>query len=475
MLINLQFPLSDIRAFQEHDVGTLAVPKWPLPDPGAFLRGLGPIKFRRRGGMANWILEESVCEVTSIRLTESAVPFKLLYCRLFHDGLCVTKMDIGLLCTAPIFGYAVDERFVAAVFEALHHCRLRHKVTKQQFPLLRLGQFLARQYVFATTTLRDRRDMREADNLVDSGSPTLFIENSIDLPPEDTFLESYQEISPAILVRFFADHPGPVWSVVRNRTSDNTIARRLRIVLPRIQTEVYCLRSVLSRIERGDITLSFDPAYSTIARQKLHQYLLEAKHRISFKKELHGELEIGLAEAARAYGRWRPAYIASMLQNLARLNLRRNIYLDTVKALEVLDFEAIREFEDRGSTNILVFAKEVVMKKKYEGQFGIINEGGTVKTGDVVLTSTPSQIINFDIGSIKSDLKNVIEAARGIAATADDYAQLSTLVKAKEAADGGDRSAVIAALRYSGKWTLDLAQKVGASVLTEILKKHLAI
>jgi hypothetical protein len=484
MFVQLQFPIADLRRFVEDDVGRLPVPLWPSPGPKehGFLRGLGPIRWRPRGGMPNWILEEFVCESRALRLLSRADGspdplVKLRFCRLFHDGLCVAKIDLGfaLQGVARADEVVSDPKALSALISDLFALKIQHRLTKKEIPLSQFGSFFKRQYGFATTAVRrdENNDvmLARAAALIEAGPPVAFVE--IRNGSIGQASNSYHELSPQIFTRFslvqVAQERLPVWTAAAGSGADPAALRRLRVALTRVQTEVFCLRSVLARVEQKRIA----PARDSEARNKLHTYLSEVKDRISLDKLVDGKNALVLREAAAAYDKWRPAYIASLMQQLVHLDLKRNIYYDTAKLLPQLDEQAVRELgEGKGIT---VIAKEFVMKKFENSQVGVINEGsGTVTTGAVTQTQTTiTQTTSFDAGALASELAKAIAEAKPT--TADNYAEVAALAKAKEAAEKGDKPGVLSALKAAGQWTLDLAQKVGALVLTEIVKKQIGI
>jgi hypothetical protein len=63
MFAAVQIPLADLRHFVSEPTGRLLVPPWPLADPSKhFVRAVGPIRERRRGGVSEWIGESLYCD-----------------------------------------------------------------------------------------------------------------------------------------------------------------------------------------------------------------------------------------------------------------------------------------------------------------------------------------------------------------------------------------------------------------------------
>jgi len=66
MLLSIQFPLADSRAFLPQKVKLLERPTWPSPsiDPPIidFVRSFGIIRKRKLGGLRGWVGESALCE-----------------------------------------------------------------------------------------------------------------------------------------------------------------------------------------------------------------------------------------------------------------------------------------------------------------------------------------------------------------------------------------------------------------------------
>jgi hypothetical protein len=120
---------------------------------------------------------------------------------------------------------------------------------------------------------------------------------------------------------------------------------------------------------------------------------------------------------------------------------------------------------------------DVIMGNKIQAnQIGVYNESGEVRAGDVVQSASGTrQEMNFDLPKLTDDLAKTIGAAKASAESSAQFAELASLSKAHESASAGDKGGVISALKGVGHWTLELAQKAGASVLAELVKKQLGL
>ena len=117
--MSLQWPMVDLRAFLAQG-RRLSKPSWPDPRPGTeFIRGVGVVRERRRGGNEYWFGEQSFCDAKKLlRLPASRAgtgwSAEVEYCRLFgfQTGY---RLDIGITLRAAehVNGRAADYRWFA--------------------------------------------------------------------------------------------------------------------------------------------------------------------------------------------------------------------------------------------------------------------------------------------------------------------------------------------------------------------------
>lgn len=66
MVIFLQFTVTDVRSFTKEACSLLSKPTWPTPTPyKEFVRGVGPIVARSKGGIGSWVGENYVCRINN--------------------------------------------------------------------------------------------------------------------------------------------------------------------------------------------------------------------------------------------------------------------------------------------------------------------------------------------------------------------------------------------------------------------------
>jgi len=112
MFVTVQFPMADLRPFLP-GTGRLDAPPWPLAVPSRhFVRSLGGIHHRRRGGLDDWVGEDVYCHVRNgldLDLTPQEfqrVGLRPLWKRLYVTGGLrwpgvVARLDVGLAARLP--------------------------------------------------------------------------------------------------------------------------------------------------------------------------------------------------------------------------------------------------------------------------------------------------------------------------------------------------------------------------------------
>lgn len=117
-----------------------------------------------------------------------------------------------------------------------------------------------------------------------------------------------------------------------------------------------------------------------------------------------------------------------------------------------------------------------VMGDNYEvsGQAGVV--GPNAHVHDATLNQIASQIENsMDLSQLGDELAKLHEAMKAAATDSEHYKAIGSVIEAKGAAKAKDPSKVVDSLKSVGKWTLDLASKVGASLATEAIKHSMGM
>lgn len=80
-----------------------------------------------------------------------------------------------------------------------------------------------------------------------------------------------------------------------------------------------------------------------------------------------------------------------------------------------------------------------------------------------------------DIASLVEELRKLREIMRVEASNPGQFQALVKVAEAEEAAKSGNKSKALEALQAGGKWTFDMATKVGTSLVSAYLKTQLGL
>jgi hypothetical protein len=97
--------------------------------------------------------------------------------------------------------------------------------------------------------------------------------------------------------------------------------------------------------------------------------------------------------------------------------------------------------------------------------------GGSFQGSGVQLITSNGQKI--DLSELAKELSALRAALREQATELDHDIALASVAEAEKAAVEGDEAATVSALRKAGRWALDVAKQIGASLATEALKSAL--
>jgi hypothetical protein len=82
---------------------------------------------------------------------------------------------------------------------------------------------------------------------------------------------------------------------------------------------------------------------------------------------------------------------------------------------------------------------------------------------------------SMDLSALAGELVALRAAMTQEATETGHYIAIGEVAKAEEAAKAKDLSKVAQSLKAAGKWTLDVATKIGTSLATEALKESIGI
>lgn len=161
-------------------------------------------------------------------------------------------------------------------------------------------------------------------------------------------------------------------------------------------------------------------------------------------------------------------YTDSVLFGLNR-HQNEELFLEgQVLALNQTVNHTLKLLADKGDT--------YVMRDNYEvsGQAGAV--GPNAHVHDLTLNQIASQIENsMDLSQLSDELARLHQAMKGEATNSEHYKAIGSVMEAEGAAKAKDSSKVVESLKSAGKWTLDLASKIGASLATEAIKQSMGM
>ena len=485
MLITIQFPITDSREFISSDTGRLTRPSWLVPAIDQdFVRSFGAIRKRPRGGLSGWLGESYICEAKRaihfqyIKPFEgdsgNPIKFKLVFRRFYFDGLAVGKFEIG------IAAWGFKRRFWGFNSQALSSNKTKEFFSHilnlpvlirdplgeyQECSLKQAGELLAKLYAFSSTAKQVvlTENFSLEDWWVQTCKPIMLItynENyeSMQIPFFGKFL-NLQDIDDAgILSHHLIPYKGEslrVWLIGEYWSSDTL--RQLRIFLLRLHAERSCLRQILRNILTGKLIVPQRSGQSRMLQEYLNQATKRIK-RLNDYSDKRVEAEVGeLAREAEDY--IAPGECDALFNALKIIDVEKNIF---------------RKVEDFVHQSILV--KEQFMGDQYNisGQAGVV--GSNAYAHDMTFNQIGSQLEeSMDLLKLANELSTLRQAMMKESTEVEHSIAVGDVAKAEQAAKSKDAVKVVEYLKPTGKWTLDIASKIGVPIAIEALKRAIGI
>jgi hypothetical protein len=292
MFVALEYPLVDVRRFVDKETRRLVRPHWPLAEDGEFIRGIGSVKGRPRGGVAEWPGEDVFCDarraisfwppLRSVRVVipdELDASFACAYRRFFSDGL-TSRMAVGLRVEnvrgvrRSHFLPVVDSALNLPVRVSRAGGRSQTQVRFAKARLYQTGDGL-RQYLLHCTTERREGEVFVGDDWwIQSGAPLAIVVYRHD--GEDSEVPGAQRVDvtehPSLELAhkrvLIGNRASTIWFLGHDGTDRDTV-RRLRIHLCRFHAERETLKQVLLLVARKKLS----PGARSEASDALQVYL----------------------------------------------------------------------------------------------------------------------------------------------------------------------------------------------------------
>jgi hypothetical protein len=487
MLITLQFPFADSRAFVSHDTYKLALPSWLTPVPDCdFIRSFGVVRRRPKGGLTGWVGETYICEANhAIRFQSieafrddlgNSIKFKIAFRRFYFDGVAVGKFEVGLAA------WGFKKRFWNFNKKILSANTTRELITHiLRLPILvpnffgngnpvkcqlwQAGQPLAKLYATSSTLKRvlstDQHCLE--DWWIQSCEPIILIVHKIDRESLQVPFWGKSLDFPKIdgtLSHYFIPHQGQrlrMWLIGEDSTS--VTLRQLRIFLLRLHAERTCLRQILRNISTGKLLV---PRRSKQSRT-LQEYLNDSTKRIS-KLNKHSdsrtEAEVGqLAREAEEY--ILPGECDALIRALKVIDVEKNI------------LQKVEDFVQQ----LTIIKEQNIVSEQYNvsGQAGAV--GSNAHAHDMTFNQQIGSQIEktVDLEQLANELATLRQAMIKESKEVGHSIAVGEIAKAEQAATSKDATKVVEYLKAAGQWALDIASKVGVPIAIEALKRAMGI
>jgi hypothetical protein len=349
VLLHVQFPILDARAFLNRPTPRLPAPTWPAPSESSFVRSFGKIVRRPSGGVRGWIQESDVCEVSSLRacnpgklrIQEYPKPlkFRYVYKRFYFDGAAVGKLDLGF--SIPVFRKKPqlfeevigNSAYLSNFVSNIGRLEFRWRRSQDRVPLFDLGPSLSTYYAQATSP-HTAGNVSSATKCVGVhvGKPIVVVESDFRDKGGEIIISTIKGyhrnkdiwIGPPWLV-----NGADVWVTVAFGRHTRSTLRLHRIILSRLHTEIFCFTEILNRIQSKEI----EPDQGSRAHDRLMKYLTAAVRRINGDMGYSSDSTASVAQVFRDL--WSPGRIDALISRLADLQLGEGVISEVTRLLEL--------------------------------------------------------------------------------------------------------------------------------------------
>lgn len=337
MLIIYQIPIFDFRRFHA-GAHFLKVPIWPAPEEREFVRGVGSVVLRRKGGLNNWIGESKICAARrSIRFLDNpeiaiskgdstfTARLKPAFRRFYFDGMAAGKYEIGFAFNSRE-GFKIKASEIEKFVDNLLKCRVEIPIVNnppETALLASAGKKLALQYLHASSRLHT--PYLDDDAFIKHGNPTVYAdvqgheEVIFDKPFPILPIQNGLKLAQTILQRqntsirlWIADDLGDAGQQARN----------LRISVLRLDLSVQALPKLFKEIVKENIC----PVRGSDESEALQYFLLKSDQRIlKFSREFDDQV---IQQAKEAYDQLNAGERSALKEKLEQdIDIRRAIFL----------------------------------------------------------------------------------------------------------------------------------------------------
>lgn len=493
MFVTVQIPIADMRHFVAEETGRLALPPWPLADPAKhFVRAVGPVRRRRRGGVPEWVGESLYCDARhALVFADHGAPrhqlsdqihLAPLYRRFVATGRmkwsgAVARVDVGFTASGRSSNGRVTSRMLplpgqAALAAATVEARI--PPNDRSRPVVNAGGLIAERIREVTTSLATP-PVQARHWWVQSGTPLVLVEAPFKpewlarLKPPVNVSTPSPENNDALALHHFShiEYQGfviPVWTLFYSDKISSETLRLLRIHLWRLHNEHEVLRLVLAACIQGQL----DPAQPTLRdylarqssalRQPMREgfpqsdilsraYAIDALVNADYIQDLNAilsDVSLGLAAAVRP--------------------LIENTGATPAQAMYITNYGEVKVVENTDNRD---FSQHI------EGSNvgAVVGGAASVSGGNFQGSGTQNiQILdNINMSELSDQLARLVTELGQKAATPDQRADVELVRGAADAARQGDKKSVWGFLQRVGKWVLDNATQIGVGVAAAVI------
>lgn len=493
MFVTMQIPIADMRHFVTEETGRLTLPPWPLADPARhFVRAVGPVRRRRRGGVPEWVGESLYCDARHALVfaghgalrhqLSDQVHLTPLYRRFVATGRvkwsgAVARIDVGFRVSGRnangrLTGRRLPLPGQAALAAATVETRIPPKDKSRS--VVAAGGLIAERIRQVTTSLT-APPVHDRSWWVQSGAPLVLVEApftpewlALLKPPMDVTTPSPGN-NDALALHHFShiEYQGgiiPVWTLFYSETISSETLRLLRIHLWRLHNEHEVLRLVLAACIQGQL----DPAQPTLrdylARQSsaLRQPTREGFPQSDILSRAYAidnlvngdyieELNTILSDVS-------PGLAASVQP------LIKNNESTPAQALYITNYGEVKVVENTDN-------RDFSQKIEDSSVGAVIGGQASVSGGNFQGSGTQNiQILdNIDMSKLSDELARLVTELSQKAATPDQRADVELVRGAVDAARQGDKKSVWGYLKRVGEWVLDNATQIGVGVAAAVI------
>ena len=481
MVFTLQLPLADLRPFLLEETGLLPLPQWPTAVPDTdFVRGFGAVRRRLRGGLNGWVGENVICEACNaakfpsfprrLVLKNDGIEYpgsqRIIFRRLYADGMCVAKFEAG--CKIQLDDLVYPPTVINHLFE--HICKVRVSITtgnsqRKNVSLIEAGNALAQSYLNATTSTSRRNDSMMQSWWVGAAAPMIVIDRSfyeqicLPYPAKSLPLQGCSGSSVSLIHIPLGGRHIETW-ILDSADADNSAKEKLRefrICLLRLHAEREILRKVLRTLAAKKVVI---PAH-TPSTDKLQRYLIEAIRRLTgLTKTATTIADSDLAPLVREIGEaFAPGERDALLQTVENLNMRLAVKRETANFIDsqIVENQYNYFFMNDQRTQIS------------GGQQGAVGPGASASNN--VFNQWSQSINGADLATLGEQLASLRGEMKQHSSTPEHDIAIGVIAEAETAAKKGDGPKTFESLKRAGTWALDLAKEVGVSMAAEALKQ----